>query len=762
MKAYLPLTNISRLLRPIPRDCWQMGAALLLLLILFLGRGLWPAEGTVLGGHDIHALFYPWLTYAREALADGRIPWWDPHHFAGYPFLSNPQLAFFYPPTWLALLLPVRVALGWYVLLHLWLGGMGIYLLVRSLHQTRLGALLAALTFTFNGFMVARLWAGHVGLIAVHTWLPWLLLALWWAAPRRSGWYGVVAGLPLALAILAGHTTSLLYLGLIWACFGLYLMLTGGYWGQVLKQMGIAIAMALLLSAIQLLPLLQFIRVSSRSAAPSFEFATAYSFPPAHLLTLLVPVFFGEPLHIGYWSVPNFEELTAYAGLLPLLALFVLLRRPRPTTWLYGGLALLGLLLALGSYGFLYQLFYDWLPPFRLVRAPGRAMFLYVLAASLLVGALLSPRTLGPDGTPDRSWRWLWGGTAVALFTAIAATGAVFMVTHPTETSGRLWHQVGGWSAALLVWLMAGWLWHSYTQADQTKRTVWAVGLALLVIADLWLFGLKFMQPQPVAVHPIWQEAKAVLAETDARVLPWGLPIFEQNGAGQVGLASVFGYNALEIGANVDFTGSVPDPRSTAYDILSAAYVISPAPQDRFMEGPGGLHLLAQTEHGFIYERPRPFPLVRLFAQVEVIPDRVAAIARVHQPDIDVTRTAIVDRPPDCDLAGGDVAGTAVVMAREPGYWRIETNSAQPSLLVLSETAYPGWRVTINGQQADWLTAYTAVRAVCLPAGDNLVEWRFVPTIYGWGGLLSLLGVLLLLLAWHRIRWSRMIDGDGV
>lgn len=747
---------LQNLWRQIPGDCWQMAAGLLFLLIIFLWRSLWPADGMALGGHDARGLFYPWLTHLREALANGYIPWWDPDHFAGYPFLSNPQLAFFYPPTWLALLLPARVALGWHALFHLWVGGMGIYLLVRRLHQTRLGGLLAALTFTFSGFMVVRLWAGHIGLVAAHAWLPWMLLALSWAAPRRSGWYGVVAGLPLALAFLAGHTASLLYLGLIWGLYGLYLALTAGRWGQIIRQMGLAAVTALLLSGAQLLPALQFSSVSARSTAPSFEFATAYSFPPAHLLTLVVPAFFGEPSRIGYWSVPNFEELTAYAGLLPLLALFVLLRRPRSTTWLYGGLALLGLLLALGSYGFLYQLFYDWLPPFRLARAPGRAMFLYVLAASLLVGALLSLRTLGPAGAPGRSWLWLWGGTAVALFTASAATGAVFMAVHPTETSGRLWHQIGGWSAALLIWLLAGWLWHSYAQAGQSKRTVWGAGLALLVIADLWLFGLKFVQPQSVAVHPIWQEAKAALGETDDRMLPWGLPIFEQNGAGQVGLASVFGYNALEIGANVDFTGSVPDPRSTAYDILSAAYVISPTPQDRFTEGPGGLRLLAQTEHGFIYERPRPFPLVRLVGEVEVIASRPAAIDRVHQPDFAVARTAIVDRPPDCNLPGGDAAGTAVITAREPGYWRIETSAAQPSLLVLSETAYPGWRVTVNGQRADWLTAYTAVRAVCLPAGDNLVEWRFAPTIYAWGALLSLLGFLLLLLAWRRLRLEKL------
>ena len=35
--------------------------------------------------------------------------------------------------------------------------------------------------------------------------------------------------------------------------------------------------------------------------------------------------------------------------------------------------AVFGVLLAFGSYGFLYRIFYDLLPPFQLARAPARA-----------------------------------------------------------------------------------------------------------------------------------------------------------------------------------------------------------------------------------------------------------------------------------------------------------------------------------------------------------------------------------------------------
>ena len=137
-------------------------------------------------------------------------------------------------------------------------------------------------------------------------------------------------------------------------------------------------------------------------------------------------------------------------------------------------------------------------------------------------------------------------------------------------------------------------------------------------------------------------------------------------------------------------------------------------------------------------------PVARLVTGVEVIPDRDAAIARVHQPDFDPAATVILDQEPSCELGSAVETGTVNIAVRENGYWQLQTSSSQSALLVLSETDYPGWQVTIDGQRADGLTAYTAVRAVCVPAGEHLVEWTFKPMSFVWGGGVSLLTLLLI------------------
>ena len=747
---------------------------LLIAAALFLLPGLFAAEGHALGSHDMRGLFYPWLEFVQSSLQHGRVPFWDNALFAGYPFLANPQVAFFYPLTWLAILLPLNLGFSLYLIVHLWLAGWGMYLFVNeqlkmnkeqkgshhspfTIHNSQFiiaPAFLAALTFMFSGFFAARIYAGHIGLLAVHVWVPWLLLATSWSVRKRSWPTAVVAGVPFGLAILAGHTTSLIYVGLIWGAWVLFLMaphLWARQWGEVstaVRQVAIAGVIGLLLASIQLLPLLQLTQAADRTTSADFAFASGFSFPPSHLITLLVPEFFGEPTRAGYWSVPTFEELAAYVGLLPLLILPLALRRATRSIWFFVGLGLVGILLALGSYGFLFEMIYTIFPPFRLARAPGRAMFLYVFSASALLGLVLGQR-----GEPLRTdwWRWWVGITAVSGLTALVATGAVFASQHPTETSGRLWHQLGGWGVFTAVVIISGLLLWRWFQPRPPRWLPFA--LTLLIISDLWLFGFKLIVVEEMIPDAFWFGARNVIGETDQRVLPWGVSIFAQNGAAQAGLNSVFGYNALELGANTALASSVPDPRSTSYDILGASYVVAQSPLDQFTAGEGGLQFIGEQSGGWVYARPRPLALARLVYTAEIIPDPQTAIARVHQPDFDPATTAILSNDPTCPLpASGTGTGTAEIISQESGAWRIQTSSDETALLLLSETAYPGWEVRVNGEQMAWQTAYTAVRAVCLPAGQNLVEWAFRPWIFLWGGLLSLLGMALVGVALRKTR----------
>jgi hypothetical protein len=727
---------------------------LLFLAMAFLGPALWPPAGQALGMHDTSGLFAPWFRAIRQAVADGRLPWWDPYQFAGYPFLNNPQVAIFYPPTWLAAILPTNLAISWYALLHLWLSAVGMYLFARAMGGRWLGAMLAALVYGFSGFYAARLWAGHIGLVATFTWLPWVILATRWCFSRGDWRAAVVAGAPVGLAILAGHTPSFLIIGAIWLAFVLYFLIEGrGRRRLLARQAAVLALVGAGLAAVQLLPFAQLSLASERVAGSDFEFASGYSLPPAHLVTLLLPEFFGEPTQIGYWSVPTFEELNYYAGLLVVFGIVLALRKQSRLAWFYLLLMATGLGLALGRYSGLYRVVYDLVPVMQWMRAPARWAAVYVFAGAALLAHVLSGWQGLPEVERSEGIRKLARAALLVVGliggASLAATGAVFMAIHPTDTSGRLWHQLGGYGLAIAVLVLGiGAIWGLLaTPASQRRRRrLLMAGLLFLAVADMWQFGAKLVVVSDSGPSQMWRDARTIIGDGAELVLPWGVSIFEQSGSMDVGLRSVFGYHALAPEALVAFTSHVADPRSSAYDVLGARYVVAPVALDQFTEGEAGLTLAGQQGAAWVYRRPRALEVARLAYQVEVIPDQARAIERVHEPDFDAANTAILESDPGCAVGPEPPAERSVAIEEtRPGYWRLRSQSGAPGILILAESDFGGWQVTVDGQDRPYQRAFTTIRAVCVPAGEHVVEWTYRPTIFIAGGALSAVSLLLVL-----------------
>lgn len=744
----------------------------LLLSLIFFSGVLLPPPGQVMAGHDMVGNYYIYWEVVREALRGGHLPLWEPDIFGGFPFLAQPQQNTFYPPNWINVIVPVRIGVSLYMIFHVWLASFGMYLYARYMGGRKLPSILAGIGFAYGGLLAGRLWAGHQPVYAVFIWTPIMLLALAWAVDRKSWAASVLAGVPFALSILAGHIPSFLYVGLIWAAFGVYLFaVRAGERSVVLRVLFVSGAVGLALAAVQLVPFLQFSATSGRVAEADYEFATDYSLPPAHLVTLLIPEFFGEPLRVGYWSVPTFEELTYYAGVLAVMMIILALRRPNRLTWFYILLIVFGLWLALGRYGVLYELAYRFLPPFRLVRAPGRAAFLYLFAASALLAHTLTVwRNLPGDERRtllQPFWPLATIVMGIALVAALAASGAVFMAVHPTDTSGRLWHQIGGYSLALVVVGIGGYLVWAYLKSDAhpaattdlstraVNRQALLIGAALIILvaADVWWFSFKMVRTASTAPDSVWTDGRGLVEEPVGRVLPWGIPLFSQNGAMQVDWPSVFGYDSLEPAAHIALASSVPDPRSTAYDILGVSHVLAGGPLDEYTDGERPLALIGQQGAAWVYERARPLPIARLVYGAEVIPEDAAAIARVHDPAFDPAVVALLKAPVDCVSGSGVTgSGTTEIIAHEPTRWEIQTRSDTAALLVLAENAYPGWQVTVDGEPADTLTAYTSIRATCVPPGEHTVVWVFRPRIYLAGGAITLIAVVLVVMAFVNYR----------
>jgi uncharacterized membrane protein YfhO len=63
----------------------------------------------------------------------------------------------------------------------------------------------------------------------------------------------------------------------------------------------------------------------------------------------------------------------------------------------------------------------------------------------------------------------------------------------------------------------------------------------------------------------------------------------------------------------------------------------------------------------------------------------------------------------------------------------------------LTDTFYPGWRVTVDGKAGELLRANYAFRAVPLKGGRHEVTFSYRPRSFRYGAVVSLLSLLILI-----------------
>lgn len=738
-------------------------AGLAVLCVVFFWGVPWLPPGRVLGGEDLTKLFWHWLRFATSSIEQGQLPLWNPYLFSGIPFVANPQPALFYPPTWLAAVMPLNRAFGSIILLHVWLAGVGMYLWLRAEGASSVGSLFAGVVFAFSGYFIVRIRAGHLGVLTTGSWLPLLLWLFRRASARRRWTLTLLGGLPVGLSILAGHTASFIYVALGLTTYAAFRAWEVWHAEQSLREAAVPLLWAavmllagLAVAAVQLLPTAQLVARSARQASANYDFAARFSWSPGHLLTLLVPNFFGEPTHTGYWGDGVYDEFIFYVGILPLfLALLAVKLRHRLVPFLVA-LGSASLLLALGKHGVLHQLFYDFVPLFRVMRAPARAGYLFTLAAAALAGLSLSALQKRDDSQRAEflrpvSWPPALSIAGVTLLLAVVGFAAFAWGREANPAAGRLWHQANQLMLFLCFFLLSVGLLISWRKgASPASRGSWLLALSL-VILDLWTFGNSTLEVRPMEQSAYWRIVNQAVSDREAyRILPWGLNEFEQNGGVTFGLRSVFGYDPLTLQRYEDFITSRPDPQARTYDLLNAGYLVTTAPQT-FPEAAEQPELVLEESGVYVYRRSSAMPRAWIASQIEVMegPD---LLNRIHEPTFNPDRTALVEKPIACPGTGGDVEITHY------GVNRIEAETAgNGGLLVFSEVDYPGWRVTLDGQPAELLRANYVLRAVCVPSGDHRVVLRYVPSALRIGAVitgLALLGILTVSV-WPRRRQEK-------
>jgi hypothetical protein len=702
-------------------------------------------RGRVFYERDLQLDWYTQMEAFVRSVAHGSWPVWDDTIAFGQPLLADPSAQILYPPTWLNLLMQPWRYYTVFVVGHVILAGVGLYLLTRRLGASSLASFLGAAVWMSSGPLVsmANTWQHFAGA----AWVPWVLLAAQRALDSGRFSSATVWGVTAGAQVFSGSADVCAMTAVLVVLLVAMRVVPPGPTvgsGVALRQTVLAFAVASLLSAAVWVPALDVARGSSRWDYPS-DVRAAWSLGPGDVAGVVVP---------GRADAPEVPLLASvYLGLPALLVGAAAFQGPSRRFALFllaAGAA--SLAYAMGPFTPFYDLVLTLAPPFRLFRYPSKALVFTAFAWSGLCG-------LGLDAWGRRA---PWGrlrAAATAAPPVLAAVWCLWLPPRHTDTA----------RAALLTLLAGALLWAARRRRGEASRP-WLAATVVLATADLVVqhHGLnRTTSADLVAFRPPVVDA---VKENDHRrlfvydymalgssqrhlhrddpymvVLPppgWTLERWRVLSQRLYPFPPVAGRFGLEGSYDLDLRGLYPRSLSSLVDL--AYRVAGTPPFLRLLRLGAVSHVVALHADGFEELRPlatltSPFPEpIRVFRVPDPLP-RTYVVAGVRIADGSAARAALLSpefRPEEELVLPADSgirpappasAGRSRIVERRPDRVRVEAELERPGYVVLVDSYDPGWIASADGRPATLLRANVAFRAVPVGAGRHVLELVYRP-----------------------------------
>ncbi len=755
-------------------------------------------DGKVIFYRDYNLITYPIRYFLGQTFSQGAIPYWVPNAHGGMPFMASFHPGVFYPPSLLFLLDDTTYALNLFYVLHFMVLGVFAYLLARSWHLTFAAALCCGVTGMLSGFIVASTLVSNFFISAV--WLPmvfWMFHQFW--VRKHIGYFvGLVAAIAIQ-TLAACPEINILTMLLLFAHSLCFQPRAPGFPGiaRMTASLGLAVILALGLSALQLVPTAHLIQHSFRDGGLSYEKHTRWSMKPSKLLFLAIPPDYRKYLdssspskpvpemhakssdqkvphgtvskdHSGADSNTDAQEIsgllhTVYMGLISLvLALLCFFFRREKAVIFWWAVFLLGALLALGEYNPFYKAVYTVIPFLDLFRYPEKYFYISAFAVVFLSGYGLDYLI--------RSTRERQIKIFQVLTVLIVLFGVIGMIS--------LWKPFLNPGHSLILLMVFSFAYVMF-YFRKIKQTWFAASVLIIICMDLSVKGMEFLplidrkyyeepplltdivgdsfgkhriytgqlqqQPDPLD-YPNGPTRLAAAITTKEYLYPYLGMVY--------GLEHVNGFSglALELKNSMIwwsvFVKSPPERRQRILNRSNVKYWID---GDRPIAYKDGYPLILPDRLKILNDAlPRAYLVPGM--RVPVAGGHV--LNTYYDEAFDPRREVLLNEAVAFDESE-HFQGEVEQVSYRPNQVTVKTRQEGNGFLVLMDSFFPGWTVTVDGQERPILKANHYYRAVQLDSGQHTLEFDYFPEGLKTGLMIS--GLSLFLVAFGSLFCGKLI-----
>jgi hypothetical protein len=459
----------------------------------------------------------------------------------------------------------------------------------------------------------------------------------------------------------------------------------------------------------------------------------------------------------SYWGAQPFTSGPTYAGAIVifLFILGLLFVKAEIRIWLLLA-TILSIMLAWGkNFMPLTDLFLDYFPGYNKFRAVSMILVIAEFTLPLLAFVALN-RFISSDVAENKKRKslqlafYITGGITL-LFALMPSlffdflsekdliplgqgikTPNGFLDGLASDRAGLL--STDAWRSFSFIALTFGVLWMFLKNKLKSQYVILIVGV--LVMADMWTVNKRYLNDNHFArkskVNNPYQPTQAnlqILKDKDLNFRVFNQSVSTFNDASTSYFhKSIGGYHGAKLKRYQELIENhIAKGNMAVLNMLNTKYFIN--------------------QKGQAQQNPVALGNAWFVNNINVVPNADAEIAALN--GLDVKNTAIVDIRFSAQIIDGlDNTNATITLAEyKPNYLKYSSSSSKKGIAIFSEIYYEkGWNAYIDGELNPHFRANYILRAVQIPTGNHIIEFKFEPSTYKTGETISLASSIILLL----------------
>ena len=176
-------------------------------------------------------------------------------------------------------------------------------------------------------------------------------------------------------------------------------------------------------------------------------------------------------------------------------------------------------------------------------------------------------------------------------------------------------------------------------------------------------------------------------------------------------------------------------------ELTNTRYLLSMAPDEIESQIRSGKLTRIQKN---LYRLPHALQRAYMVPKVKIVPNQAKAIEEILRDEFVPSQFVVLEKRPQTSAADGQ-GGKILEMSYEGPNTVKVTAQSLGGYLVLLDSFYPGWQVSVNDIKRELLRANGLFKSVFLEPGTHQMIFRYQPRSFAWGFRISFVSLCLVL-----------------